>query len=49
MSLRLKVEIKTTDTAEKKSVLALVDCKATGRFIDRHYAKSSYFNLIKLT
>ena len=48
-SLKLKVEIETTDTAEKKSVSALVDCGATGEFIDRHYAKSSPFNLVKLT
>ena len=48
-SLKLKVKIETTDTAEKKSVLALVDCGATGGFIDRHYAKSSCFNLVKLT
>ena len=48
-SLKLKVEIETTDTAEKKSVLALVDCGATGEFDDRHYAKSSCFNLVKLT
>ena len=47
--LKLKVEIETTDTAEKKSVSALVDCGATGEFIDRHYAKSSCFNLVKLT
>ena len=46
---KLKVEIETMDTAEKKSVSALVDCGATGEFIDRHYAKSSCFNLIKLT
>jgi hypothetical protein len=38
-SLKLKVEIETTDTAEKRSILALVDCGATGEFIDRHYAK----------
>ena len=48
-SLKLKVEIETTDTAEKKSVSVLVDCGATGEFIDRHYAKSSCFNLVKLT
>jgi hypothetical protein len=47
-SLKLKVEIETTDTAEKKSISALVDCGATGEFIDRHYAKSSCFNLVKL-
>ena len=33
-SLQLKVEIKTTDTAEKKSLASLVDCGATGEFID---------------
>jgi hypothetical protein len=47
-SLRLKVEIETTDTAEKKSISALVDCGATEDFIDRHYAKSSCLNLVKL-
>src|ERR1700678_1575820 len=29
-ALKLKVEIETTDTAEKKSISALVDCGATG-------------------
>src|SRR5271168_1225653 len=48
-SLKLKVELETTDTAEIKSVNALVDCGATGEFIDRHYAKSSRFNLLKLS
>ena len=48
-SLKLKVKIETTDTAEKRSVLALVDCGAAGEFIDRHYAESSCFNLVKLT
>ena len=47
--LKLKVEIETTDTAEKKSVSALVDCGATGEFINRHCAKSSHLNLVKLT
>ena len=47
--LKLKVEIETTDTAEKKSVSALVGCGATREFIDRHYAKSSRFNLINLS
>ena len=32
-SLKLKVEIKTMDTAEKRSVTSLVDCRATGEFI----------------
>jgi hypothetical protein len=48
-SLKLKVEIETTDTAERSSVTALVDSRATGEFIDRHYAKSNCFNLVKLT
>src|SRR6202522_3104977 len=48
-ALKLKVEIETTDTAEKKSVSALVDCGATREVIDRHYAKSSGFKLVKLT
>jgi hypothetical protein len=48
-SLKLKVELETMDTAEIKSVNALVDCGATGEFIDHHYAKSSRFNLLKLS
>ena len=48
-SFKLVVEIETTDTAEKKSITALVDCREMGKFIDRQYAKSCQFNLIKLT
>src|SRR5271156_1131017 len=48
-SLKLKVELETTDTAEVKSVNVLVDCGATGEFIDRHYAKSCGFRLLKLS
>ena len=48
-SLRLKVEIKTMDTAEKKSVTAALDSSATGECINRDYAKSCQCNLIKLT
>ena len=33
-SLKLKVEIETTDTLEKKSVTCLIDSGATGEFID---------------
>ena len=47
-SLKLKVEIETLDTAETKSVSALVDSGATGDIIDRHFAKSCRFNLVKL-
>src|SRR5271156_3771482 len=48
-SLKLKFELETTDTAEVKSANALVDCGATGEFIDRHYAKSCGFHLLKLS
>jgi hypothetical protein len=48
-SLKLKVKIETMDTAERSSITVLVDSRATGEFIDRHYAKSSYFNLVMLT
>ena len=48
-SLNLKVEIETIDTAERKSVIALLDSGSTGKCIDRNYAKSCQFNLIKLT
>ena len=47
-SLKLKVEIETTDTAERKSVTALLDSGSTGECIDRDYAKSCWFNLVKL-
>src|SRR5271156_462067 len=48
-SLKLKVELETTDTAEVKSINALVDSGATGEFIDRHYAKSCGLRLLKLS
>ena len=48
-SLSLKMEIETTDTAEKRSITALVDSGVTGKFIDRQYAKSCWFKLVKLT
>ena len=48
-SLNLKVEIETIDMAERKSVIALLDSSSTGKCIDRNYAKSCQFNLIKLT
>ena len=47
-SLKLKVEIETIDTSERKSVTCLVDSSATSEFIDRDYAKSCHFNLVKL-
>src|SRR5271155_6177601 len=48
-SLKLKIELETTNTAEVKSANALVDCGATGEFIDRHYAKSCGFHVLKLS
>ena len=48
-SFKLKVELETMDTAEIKSTNALVDCGATEKFIDQHYAKSSQFCLLKLS
>src|SRR5271163_3737641 len=48
-SLKLKIELETTDMAEVKSANALGDCGATGEFIDRHYAKSCGFHLLKLS
>jgi len=48
-SLKLKVEFKTTDTGEVKSVNSFVDSGATGEFIDRHYAKSNQLHTRKLS
>ena len=48
-SLKLKVELETTDTSERKSVNSLVDSGATREFIDQDYAKIFQFNLQKLT
>ena len=48
-SLKLKVELETTDTSERKSINSLVDSRATGEFINCDYAKSCRFNLLKLT
>ena len=47
-SLKLKVEIETTDTAKKKSVTALLDSGSMGECINRDYMKSCQFNLVKL-
>jgi len=48
-SLKLKVELETTDTGEVKSVNSLVDSGATGEFIDHHYAKSNRLHTRKLS
>ena len=47
-SLKFKMQVEI-DTAEKRSITALVDSGATGEFIDRQYAKSCQFKLMKLT
>ena len=40
-SLYLRVEIESTETQRKQGVRALVDCGATGLFIDREYVSSN--------
>jgi hypothetical protein len=39
MSLMVDVEIESTDTAVKRCTQALIDCSATGCFIDIEWAK----------
>jgi len=48
-SLKLKVELETTDTGEVKSINSFVDSGATGEFIDCHYAKSNRLHTRKLS
>ena len=48
-SLALKVDVETTDTGEVKSLNALVDSGATGRFIDRDYVKANRLTTRKLS
>ena len=48
-SLKLKLEVETTDTAQRRSVMTLVDSGVTGECIDQDYVKSCGFKLIKLT
>jgi len=48
-SLKLKVELETTDTGEVKSINSFMDSGATGEFIDRHYAKSNQLHTQKLS
>jgi len=43
-SLLLPVEIGTTDTSELHSIKALLDCGATGSFIDREFVRSKGMN-----
>jgi hypothetical protein len=39
MSLAVDVEIESTDTAVKRCIQALINCSATGCFIDIEWAK----------
>jgi len=48
-SLKLKVELETTDTGEVKSINSFVDSGATGEFINYHYAKSNWLHTQKLS
>jgi len=43
-SLLLPVEIGTMDTSKLHSVKALLDCRATGSFIDRDFVRSKRIN-----
>ena len=43
-SLLLPVEIGTTDMSELHSIKALLDCRATGSFIDRDFVRSKGIN-----
>jgi len=48
-SLKLQVEIQTTDTQEIKSAQALLDCGATGLFMDTAYVEKQRLNTRTLT
>jgi len=48
-SLKLKVELETTDTGEVKSINSFMDSGATGEFINCHYAKSNRLHTWKLS
>jgi len=48
-SLKIKVEIMTTDTQEAKSVEALLNCGADGLFIDRDYVQENQLTAQALT
>jgi hypothetical protein len=48
-SLYLRVEIESTETQRKQGICVLVDCRATGLFIDREYVKSNQLLTKKLS
>src|SRR3981189_1064915 len=47
--LNIDVEIETTDTAMKRNTSALVDCGATGLFVDTEYVRSNNLSTRRLT
>ena len=47
-SLVIKVGVQSTDTGEVKSGLSLVDCGATGQFMDRSYVERNRLTTRKL-
>jgi hypothetical protein len=49
MSLTVDVEIESTDTAVKRCTQALIDCGATGCFIDIEWAKLNNIPTCPLT
>src|SRR3981189_456319 len=48
-SLNIDVEIERTDTAMKRNTSALVDCGATGLFVDTEYVRSNNIPTHRLT
>src|SRR3979490_3303380 len=48
-SLNIDVEIETTDTAMKRNTSALVDCGATGLFVDTEYVRLNNIATRRLT
>ena len=48
-SLNIDVEIETTDTVMKRNTSALVDCGATGLFIDTEYVRLNNLSTRRLT
>ena len=47
-SLTVRVSLQSTDTAEVFATLALVDCGATGQFIDQEYVPKHRLTTCKL-
>src|SRR3981189_2179961 len=48
-SLHIDVEIETTDTAMKHNINMLVECSATGLFVDTEYVRSNNISTHRLT